>query len=101
MGRLQQQKSLLQIVVHLREGVSLLREQELLIAGQNESLERARSEVARLQEHLHEQVVQGPMTAIEAHEFLSPHLDGAPLDLLLAVVSTLDRARRSGPPRAG
>lgn len=94
--RLHQQQTLLRLLIQLRAGVSVVREHELQIEWTSEAREHARDEVARLRRQLYEQVVEGPMTAIEAHEFLSPHLDGAPLDLLLAVVATLDQARRDG-----
>ncbi|HUR26588.1 MAG TPA: hypothetical protein VM509_00260 [Planctomycetota bacterium] len=95
----QQQESLLCILSSLRVGVTAVQVAEGSEL-QRESALQARRHVEQLRRELYEQVVQGPMSAIEAHQFLSPQLNGAPLDVLLAVVATLDQARRAGPPKA-
>jgi hypothetical protein len=96
MKRIQQKKGLLRILILLREGVSAVHQAESMRADASDAVEQLRLDVARLRLQLYEHVVQGPMTAIEAHEFLSSRLNGAHLDLLLAVVATLDQARRDG-----
>ena len=92
--RIEQQTSVLRIATELRLAVAAAREEDLQLETGQTGDGNARKKVAQLQQELYDQVRQGPMTAIEAHEFLTPHLIGAPLDLLLAVVATLDHVRR-------
>ncbi|MEO6710281.1 MAG: hypothetical protein ABIP42_11940 [Planctomycetota bacterium] len=78
----------------MRAAVASAREERLRLEASQTGEGNAQKQVVQLQRELFDQVRQGPMTAIETHEFLTPHLIGAPLDLLLAVVATLDQVRR-------
>jgi hypothetical protein len=52
--------------------------------------------VTHVRRQLQELVLEGPMTALQSHEFLLPHLAGVSSELLIEVLATIDQAQRRG-----